>query len=257
MYMIYKHTTPNKKIYIGITSQSAKDRWRNGKGYKSQVFYRAIKKYGWDNILHEILFENLTKEEAEAKEILLIKQYKSNDKRYGYNVSNGGNCKGKHSNETKKKIGLRHKGKIVSEETRQKMRENHADFSGVNSPNWGKKFSAERCKQMSESHKGKQAGEKNPMYGKHHSKDTRIVQSEHRKGKCVGKNNPKARSVEKYTMNGEFIKKYDCVADAARELNIKITGGGHIVSCARGKLKSAYGYKWKYSQEEISEDGVV
>ena len=53
-YTVYKHTFPNNKVYIGITSQSVSRRWRNGEGYrnKQQLIYRAILKYGWDNIKH-------------------------------------------------------------------------------------------------------------------------------------------------------------------------------------------------------------
>lgn len=43
-YCVYKHTLPNEKIYIGITSQNPIYRWDNGKGYKGQFFYNAIKK---------------------------------------------------------------------------------------------------------------------------------------------------------------------------------------------------------------------
>lgn len=90
MFLVYMHTTPNGKRYIGITKSTAKSRWKNGKGYETQFFYKAIQKYGWENIKHEILFENLTKEEAEAKEVELIAFYKTNQKEYGYNVENGG-----------------------------------------------------------------------------------------------------------------------------------------------------------------------
>ena len=102
-FIVYMHTTPNKKRYIGITQQEAEVRWKKGKGYDTQYFSKAIKKYGWDNIKHEILFENLTKEEAEKKEVELIDFYNSNDKRYGYNIENGGShnvC----SEETKRKM---------------------------------------------------------------------------------------------------------------------------------------------------------
>ncbi len=68
-FKVYKHTSPNGKVYIGITKQDVKQRWRDGNGYKTQpLFYRAIQKYGWDNITHEILFEGLDKSEAEQKE---------------------------------------------------------------------------------------------------------------------------------------------------------------------------------------------
>ena len=47
-YTVYKHTTPNGKVYIGMTGRDPEDRWRNGAGYGQTVpFARAIKKYGW------------------------------------------------------------------------------------------------------------------------------------------------------------------------------------------------------------------
>lgn len=56
--------------------------------------YNAILKYGWENIEHNILFENLTQEEAQEKEKELIAQYKTNIRRYGddfgYNLTDGG-----------------------------------------------------------------------------------------------------------------------------------------------------------------------
>ena len=89
-YCVYKHTSPSGKVYIGQTSINPLDRWQNGKGYKKQAFYNAIKKYGWENIKHEILYDNLTKEEATKKEIEMISFYKSTNKNFGYNISPGG-----------------------------------------------------------------------------------------------------------------------------------------------------------------------
>ena len=91
MYSVYKHTCPNGKVYIGITSQEPKHRWNNGNGYReNEYFFRAIKKYGWNNIKHEILFENLSESDAELKEIELISQYNSQDRSCGYNRHAGG-----------------------------------------------------------------------------------------------------------------------------------------------------------------------
>jgi group I intron endonuclease len=122
-WTVYIHINKiNNKKYIGITSQTVYERWRtNGTGYKSQVFYNAIKKYGWENFEHTILYEQLSKKEAENKEIELIAKYKSNNKKYGYNIDNGGNCTGTLSEETKRKISEAQKGKVVSEETRKNI----------------------------------------------------------------------------------------------------------------------------------------
>ena len=90
-YKVYIHICPNNKKYIGITC-NIKQRWgKNGYGYRKNVlFSRAIKKYGWNNIEHKILFENLTEKEAQLKEIELISKYKSSNSKYGYNISIGG-----------------------------------------------------------------------------------------------------------------------------------------------------------------------
>lgn len=64
-YTVYKHTFPNGKTYIGITSLSVQKRWANGLGYKkTNLVGKAIRRYGWGNIKHEVLFTNLTKEQA-------------------------------------------------------------------------------------------------------------------------------------------------------------------------------------------------
>lgn len=118
MYKVYKHTCPNGKIYIGITSKEVEERWKKGLGYKNNKhFTYAIIKYGWDNINHEILCENLHKEEAEQMEIELIKKYKSNISEFGYNIASGGksNYGYRHTAITKEKISNSLKGEKHNE----------------------------------------------------------------------------------------------------------------------------------------------
>lgn len=56
IFLVYKHTFKDGKVYIGITKNNAKTRWQNGKGYKQNIrMFKAIEKQGWDNIQHEIL----------------------------------------------------------------------------------------------------------------------------------------------------------------------------------------------------------
>lgn len=120
-WCVYKHTTPSGKVYIGI-AKNVKHRWRgNGSGYKGSTrISNAIKKYGWDNIKHEILFSNLTKEDACEKEIELIHRFKSTDPAFGYNLLSGGQC-GLHSEETKKKIQKSNMGHSVTESVRKRL----------------------------------------------------------------------------------------------------------------------------------------
>lgn len=137
-YCVYKHTSPSGKVYIGMTGQSASRRWRNGEGYKDNTyFYRAIKKYGWENITHEILYDNLTKDEACQKEIEMIEFYNSMDSYKGYNTSSGGSCPA---------LGMIH-----TEEMKKKMSER---ISGENNPFYGKTHTEEARRKISESRKG-------------------------------------------------------------------------------------------------------
>lgn len=123
-FCVYKHIFPNNKVYIGITSVNPIKRWCNR--YKEQPFmHNAILKYGWDNIRHEILFTDLNKNDAEKKEIELIKQFNSNNKNFGYNIANGGMHTGKHSIQTKKLIGEKGRGIKRSEAFKQNLRELH------------------------------------------------------------------------------------------------------------------------------------
>lgn len=88
---VYKITNKiNNKLYIGITNDYKK-RWSNHKCCNSpnMVIARAIKKYGVDNFVFEILFSGLSIEEAEEKEIELISSLNTLVPN-GYNVEKGG-----------------------------------------------------------------------------------------------------------------------------------------------------------------------
>lgn len=143
-YCVYIHTFPNGKVYVGITCTAPERRWRaDGSGYRKQpVIYHAIKKYGWENVNHEIIASNLTKDEACKFEMLLIDKLKSNQHEFGYNVDNGGQTSGSHS-----------------PETLEKMRKS---MLGEKNHNYGKDFSKETREKLSLSHKGKKTGADNP-----------------------------------------------------------------------------------------------
>ena len=113
MYLVYKHTTPSGKVYIGITKQTAEGRWKNGLGYQSSPhFWSAIKKYGWDNIKHEILHDDLTEEEACEYEKRYIAECRSTDRQYGYNQKTGGELGVKFNKEVCKKISKKQKKEV-------------------------------------------------------------------------------------------------------------------------------------------------
>lgn len=140
-YTLYMHVVPkelsgheNDKYYIGITCQDLDKRFKKGFGYdKCPLIHKAIKKYGWDNIQHLALMENLTQHDASVMEKLMIAHFKSNDPKYGYNLNEGGyigNVGYHHSEEMKLWYSMIQRGKPphnkgykASEETRAKQRE--------------------------------------------------------------------------------------------------------------------------------------
>ena len=131
-YKVYIHKFPNGKAYVGITRQEPKVRWGGGNGYvRNEYMHRAIKKYGWENIEHIILFDGLSEEDACEIEKSLIKKYRTNEKEFGYNIESGGQCSNL-AESTKQKLREAHIGKSASEETREKMRVSRNRFISEN-----------------------------------------------------------------------------------------------------------------------------
>ena len=135
MYTVYCHTNKiNGKKYVGITKKKPERRWQNGTGYKSSPhFHNAIQQYGWYNFSHEILYTDLTKKEAEEKEVELIREWNTTDRRYGYNCESGGNANKNLSEETRRKQsesakrriardGAPMKGRVYSDAEKENMK---------------------------------------------------------------------------------------------------------------------------------------
>lgn len=120
----------NGKRYIGITSRNPLKRWSNGKGYyKNKHFYDAILRYGWDNFTHLILYSGLTNQEACDIEQKLIRKYHTQDKNHGYNLTSGGEYF-KHSEESKRLMSERRKGKGRKKRTPEQIERMKASHSG-------------------------------------------------------------------------------------------------------------------------------
>lgn len=120
------------------------------------------------------------------------------------------------SEETKKKISESLKGKHHSEKTKKKISES----------NKGKILSEEHKKKISEKIRGKN----NPNYGK------------------KGKDSPRSKPILMYDKEGNFIRRFDCIADANEYLRKDRTCSA-IGECLKGRRKTAYGYVFKYADE--------
>lgn len=63
-----------------------------------------------------------------------------------------------------------------------------------------------------------------------------------------GIKHPSSKIVLQLSKDGELIKKWDCIRDVYRHLNISV---GHIAEVCRGKRKTAGGYIWRYVDKKM------
>ena len=62
------------------------------------------------------------------------------------------------------------------------------------------------------------------------------------------RNAKSGKRIDQYDLDGNFIKSFDKISFAELELGIN---NGNISSCLKGRLKSAGGYKWQFSDNTI------
>lgn len=160
----------NNKIYVGKTNNPIK-RWKSHQEANSaraggMLIHAAIKKYGHENFKFEVLLECDSEEIAFSEETKLIRKLNSTDRSKGYNMNEGGRGGVNPTAEVRKKIGLKHRGKKISDEQKAKISAVHK----------GKVLSLETRQKMSES----RTGSKNGRYRRPVSAETRKKISEAR-----------------------------------------------------------------------------
>lgn len=253
-YIVYKHTAPNGKVYIGITQQALSKRWKKGYGYKDNpYFFKAIQKYGWDSIKHEVLFDSLTKEQAEQIEIRLIKEYDSANRDNGYNIALGGNAT-EPSQETKEKESASLKAFWADEENRKKMSK---AMRGIERTEEAKKnISAAQRKRFSNQ------TERNAISERQKGKK-RTESAKSKTGESLKRYYSTADNKEKYFKAHEGVnrathakpivcvdtgERFEAVVDAEKKYGIDHR---NIASVCNGKRKSAGGFVWAYCGEQL------
>lgn len=168
-HLIYKHTIPSGKSYIGQTNNYVnRCNWhKSQKGCR--LFANAIKRYGWDNFIHEILISGLTLEQANKYEEFYISEHNSLAPN-GYNLISGG-LNNRHSDETKVKISKSIKGRVPwnknvprTDEYKQRMSVKHKQ-TFVDNPDLKRERSVQTKKLHSEGVLNVR-GQNNPMFGR-------------------------------------------------------------------------------------------
>lgn len=259
-YSVYKHTSPSGKVYIGITSKKPERRWAKGAGYKENPYMmKAVSKYGWDNFTHDILLTGLSKAEAEQAEVKLIRQYRSDERDFGYNIEHGGHAVGHAPAETRARMSASRMGHPTSEATRRKLSEAHRGVKcspehveairkaakkrrGIPLPESTKEKiraaalarirTPEHCANISRAKMGHAV-----------SAETRKKISETKLNSPTtarGENNAKAHAV----LCVETGVVYPTVAAA-----VLASGARNISRCCRGQRRTCGGYHWKYYEE--------
>jgi len=144
----------NEKLYVGSTTSGFSKRWRNHLWYLRRGTHcnahlqSAFNLYGEDALKFSIIEIVETPEE-----VIAVEQHYIDAMHPEYNMCTvAGNKYGvKCSDETKRKIGEAHRGKVVSEETRSKL---SIANKGKPSNRKGCKLSDETRKKISEAVKG-------------------------------------------------------------------------------------------------------
>ena len=207
--IIYKITNKiNNKIYIGLTTRTLETRWKEHLRHSSQKIDIAINEFGEENFIIEQI-EECSNEMLDEREQFWISYYNSFNG--GYNLTSGG-------------------------------RDNKVIFK----PNkieevlilWNNGYGQKGITELTGL---------NVETVRNYLLKNGITKEDirERQGQLIAKS--KAKFVNQYDLDGNFIKTWDSLAEAGRAFNAKT--GSNITLVCKGERKSAYGYKWKYTNE--------
>lgn len=121
----------------------------------------------------------------------------------------------KMTEETKRKLSEKNKGRIVSEEVKLKLREVLK----------GRVISLEHRKKISEAN----SGINHPNYGKY------------------GKDNYCSKPVLQYDLDGNFIKEWESLVEVTKIIQNAYTTS--LSAAAKGKIKYSAGFQWRYKKD--------
>lgn len=233
-----------KVFYIGITSYPVKYRLkghiRDSSIKKNDCYVHTnkisnkIRKLINSNIKFDIL--ELISSECPNEISNLEVDYISWARSVGFNLCNlqlGGWKTYKHSDETKKKLSEKSKGK---------------NNSGINNPMFGKKHSEQTKKIIGEKSVGRKWTEESKKKKSDKTKGVKRPFSEERlllvRQNFSNGKNPASKKIHQINLEtGQLINKFDCIKDAA---NFVKRSRHSISAAANGRSKSSGGFAWKY-----------
>ncbi len=234
MPYVYRHIRldKNEPFYIGIGSDMPYYKRANERARRSIFWKKIIAKSDYEV---EILFDDISFEEAKVKEIEFIKLYGRKDLNTGclVNLTDGGDglINKVFTPEYRKNLSNSMKGRVLSEETKAKLRTYRL---GV--PN-----SLEARAKISKANKGRKnsealmdllinrKGEKNPVFG------------------LTGVKCKNFKGFVQAFKDGVYLGEYEGVRDCAEKLNVTAT---KISAVLNGRRNHTGGYTFKRIQYE-------
>lgn len=209
VFYVYRHirASDGKVFYIG----KGTGRRAYAKFYRSTHWHRTVNKHG---IIIEIVKDHMPEQCAFTLEKLMIYIYR----KLGHPIVN-------HTDGGEGSYGFKH-----SRESLEKM-------SGENNWTYGKR------------------GKDSPVYGMKHSDETKLKLRLMKLGRKLSEDHKKKIALGgigkgKVPVITECGLKFDGVIDACefiKSLGLSESPRGCIMSCLRGRCRTAYGYKWRYA----------
>ena len=246
---IYKYTFPNGKVYIGQTIHPRSRMTQHlceSTGSRNVAFWRAYEKYG------EVEYRLIRIVEKDSREELCdvlneleqkyIAEYKSDDRRFGYNLTSGG------------------KVFVVNEEGRKHMSEARTDKLPVLQYDLNGRFIAEyesttEAAKALNTHPGSIWSCCLGIASGKRAKKAQIVKGYTFRFKQDYPDVPqqidlyltsKKRPVLQFTLDGHFLHEWESVLDASREIGGQESG---IRQCCYGGYRQSNGFMWRYKDE--------
>ena len=199
--------------------------------FKSNKINHIIKNGG--EVIRYKIYENLTNKESCELEINSIKKIGRKNLKLGplTNLTDGGDG---WTNSTH------------TEETKDRLREINKE---ENNPMYGK----HHTEVVKEQHSLRVSGSNHPMFGKKHNQET-IQKIKDKRNAAVNQAKMSKKSAEfnskkilQFTLEGEFIKEFKSIKEAAQELNLSES---LIGKTCRGLVKTPSKFVFKFKEEK-------
>jgi hypothetical protein len=234
MPYVYRHIRldKNEPFYIGIGSDVPYYKRANERARRSKFWKKIIAKTDYEV---EIIFDDISFEEAKVKEIEFIKLYGRKDLNNGclVNLTDGGDglINKVYTPEYRKNLSNSMKGRVLSEQHKAKLRTYRLGVP--NSPEARAKISkankgrVNSPKLMELLHNRK--GQKNPAFG------------------IRGANNKNFKGFIEVFKNGVYLGKYEGIKECAEKFNVTAT---KVSAVLNGRRNHTGGYTFKRIQYE-------